>query len=264
MEFRELLTSRVPPLKMKVCASCVRSSRIYRSETRTLLSDVAVKFEIAEMQMIRWMYSVSMKNKRTSEELRKLVGVKPITTVIEVVGWDGMNMWWGKWWKTDWKIKVEGIRPIGRPRKTWLENVEADMAELEIDREDGFQIYRPIRGGAVRQNTIACKSRLTIILTVCCSSQRVFCLGSVRRSVSLSRLCSQRHHSRSELSMQQMFWMGARKMFRTLKCSIGKIVIGHQHLHHLLPLFHLQIVMMTARSTCYSSMQMELVTNWHN
>ena len=30
----------------------------------------------------------------------------------------------------------EGRRPVGRPRKTWLESVEADMAELEIDKED--------------------------------------------------------------------------------------------------------------------------------
>ena len=30
------------------------------------------------------------------------------------------------------KIRVEGRSP----RKTWVENVEADMAELEIDRED--------------------------------------------------------------------------------------------------------------------------------
>ena len=30
---------------------------------------------------------------------------------------------------------VEG-RPVGRPRSTWLESVEADMAELEIDKED--------------------------------------------------------------------------------------------------------------------------------
>ena len=27
-------------------------------------------------------------------------------------------------------------RPVGRPRRTWLDSVEADMAELEIDRED--------------------------------------------------------------------------------------------------------------------------------
>ena len=30
----------------------------------------------------------------------------------------------------------EGRRPFGRARKTWLDNVEADMAELEIDKED--------------------------------------------------------------------------------------------------------------------------------
>ena len=39
----------------------------------------------------------------------------------------------------DWVKKcmeIEGIRLVGRPRKTWLESVEADMAELEIDKED--------------------------------------------------------------------------------------------------------------------------------
>ena len=29
---------------------------------------------------------------------------------------------------------VEGRRPVGRPRKTWLESVEVDMAKLEIDK----------------------------------------------------------------------------------------------------------------------------------
>ena len=31
--------------------------------------------------------------------------------------------------------RVEGRRPVGRPRWTWLESVEADMAELEIDKD---------------------------------------------------------------------------------------------------------------------------------
>ena len=34
------------------------------------------------------------------------------------------------------EYRVGGRRPVGRPRRTWLESVEADMAELEIDRED--------------------------------------------------------------------------------------------------------------------------------
>ena len=31
---------------------------------------------------------------------------------------------------------VEGRRPVGRPRKALLDNVEANMAELEINKED--------------------------------------------------------------------------------------------------------------------------------
>ena len=34
------------------------------------------------------------------------------------------------------EYRVEGRRPVGRPRKRWLESVEADMAELQIDKED--------------------------------------------------------------------------------------------------------------------------------
>ena len=40
------------------------------------------------------------------------------------------------WVKKCMGYRVEGRRPVGRPRNTWLESVEADMAELEIDKED--------------------------------------------------------------------------------------------------------------------------------
>ena len=39
------------------------------------------------------------------------------------------------WVKKCMEFRVEGRRPLGRPRRTWLESVETDMAELEIDRE---------------------------------------------------------------------------------------------------------------------------------
>ena len=40
------------------------------------------------------------------------------------------------WVKKCMEFRVEGVRPVGRPRRTWLESVEADMAELEIDKEN--------------------------------------------------------------------------------------------------------------------------------
>ena len=120
------LTSRAPPLEMKgrVYASCVRSSMTYGSETRSLLVDVGLKFERAEMQMIRWMCGISLKDRRTNEELRRLVGFEPITTFIR----SGRLRWYGHvmrkgdedWVKKCMEYKVEGRRPVGRPRKTWL------------------------------------------------------------------------------------------------------------------------------------------------
>ena len=96
MKFRELrpfLTSRAPPLEMKgrLYASCVRSSMTYGSETRPLLIDVRLKLERAEIQMIRWMCDISLKDRRTSEELRRLVGVEPITTFVR----GGRLRWYG-------------------------------------------------------------------------------------------------------------------------------------------------------------------------
>ena len=68
------------------------------------------------------------------------VGVEPITTFIR----SGRLRWYGHvmrkgdedWVKKCMEYRVEGRRPVGRPRKTWLESVEVDMAEPEIDKED--------------------------------------------------------------------------------------------------------------------------------
>ena len=72
--------------------------------------------------------------------MRRLVVIELIITVIR----SGRLRWYGHvmrkgdkdWVKKCMEYRVEGRRPVGRPRKTWLESVEADMAELEIDKED--------------------------------------------------------------------------------------------------------------------------------
>ena len=78
-------------MKGRVYASCVRSSMTYGSETRPLLVDVGLKFERAEMQMIRWMCGISLKDRRTNEKLRRLIGVEPITTFMR----GGRLRWYG-------------------------------------------------------------------------------------------------------------------------------------------------------------------------
>ena len=147
----EVPTSRAPRLEMKgrVYSSCVRSSMTYGSETMPLLVDAGLKFERAEMQMIRWMCGISLKDRRTNEELRRLVGVEPITTFIR----SGRLRWYGHvrrkgdedWVKKCMEYRVKDRRPVGRPRKTWLESVEADMAEMEKECECYEEEVQPYR-----------------------------------------------------------------------------------------------------------------------
>ena len=76
-------------------------------------------------------------HERQKENRLRLVGVEPITTVIRL-RWYGhvMRKSDEEWAKKCMEYRVEGRRPVGRPRRTWLKSVEANMAELEIDRED--------------------------------------------------------------------------------------------------------------------------------
>ena len=120
MKFRELLsflTSRAHRMEMKaqVYTCCVRSGMTYGSETMPLLVDVGLKFERADMQMIRWMCSVSMKDRRTSKELRRLLGVEPITTVIRSgsLGWYVMREGDDDWVKKCMEFIVECRRSVG-------------------------------------------------------------------------------------------------------------------------------------------------------
>ena len=40
------------------------------------------------------------------------------------------------WVKICMEFGVESRRPVGRLRRTWLESVKSDMAEVEIDKKD--------------------------------------------------------------------------------------------------------------------------------
>ena len=88
IKFRELLpflTSRAPPVGDERSSVCQLCQKQHGGEARPLLVDLGVKFERAEMQMIRCMCVISMKDRRTNEELRRMVGVSLSQLSLEVV-----------------------------------------------------------------------------------------------------------------------------------------------------------------------------------
>ena len=143
-KFRELmpfLTSKAPSLKMKgqVYSACVRSGMTYGSETWALKVEHEEKLNRAEMRMIRWMCGVSLRDRKTSAELRQKMGVEAIADVVR----RGRLRWYGHvvrkeendWVKKVMSFNVEGTRPSGRPKKTWQTTVLADMRILSINHE---------------------------------------------------------------------------------------------------------------------------------
>ena len=86
-KFRELspiLTTRgaSPTLKGKICSACVRSVMIYGSETWPVKVEDMQRLDRAERMMVRHMCGVTLKARKSSEELRQRLGIERVTEVV--------------------------------------------------------------------------------------------------------------------------------------------------------------------------------------
>ena len=68
-------------LKGKIYSACVRSVMIYGSETWPMKVDMQ-RLERAEKMMVRHMYGVTLKARKSSEELRQRLGIESVTEVV--------------------------------------------------------------------------------------------------------------------------------------------------------------------------------------
>ena len=138
---KEILTMRRLSLKLrgKLYVACVRSVILYGSETWAVKVDQVRKLERVEMRMVRWMYGVSLKERRSSEDLRAGMGIEGILMVLR----RNRLRWFGhverkedeNWVKKCRTLEVEGKRRRGRPEKTWDEVVKEDMTAWGLSRE---------------------------------------------------------------------------------------------------------------------------------
>jgi hypothetical protein len=137
-------------IKGKLYVSCVRSCMIYGSETWPVKAEHEAKLARAEMRMIRWMCGVSLREKIPSVKLRERMGVEPIKEVIR----RNRLRWFGHverkddedWVKRCTSFEVEGPKPKGRPKKTWMELVRNDMVSKGLRREDAQDRVKWRRG----------------------------------------------------------------------------------------------------------------------
>ena len=141
-DFAPILTDKCisHTLKARVYAACVRSVMLYGGETWPMKKELEGLLGRAEMRMIRWMCRVSLREHRTSEELRRNMGLESITEVLsrERLRWYGhvMRKDDTSWVKRCMTFDVGGKRPRGRPLASWEETVRNDRESRGLKEDD--------------------------------------------------------------------------------------------------------------------------------
>src|SRR5260221_9119354 len=108
---------------------------VYGSETWAMKVEDMRRLE---RMMIRWMCGVTLKDRKTNEELLGRLGVECVFDVVQ----HGRLRWFGhieRKNEDDWvaacrDMVVEGEK--GRGRKTWHECVAEDMRKLKLRKEE--------------------------------------------------------------------------------------------------------------------------------
>jgi len=98
--------------------------------------------QIAEMRMVRWMCNIEVKDRVPSKELRERLGIDDIISILQ----QNRLRWYGHvlrkkdtgWVKKCMEYEVDGSRPRGRPKRTWIEIVQKDCQTRNLNREDAM------------------------------------------------------------------------------------------------------------------------------
>ena len=142
MKFRELsgvLCGRKWSKKMKgrVFKACVRAAMVYGGETWVMRKEEEGVLQRAERAMVRMMCGVKLKDRKSSMELRSMVGLSE-----DIVTWVRRSRlrWYGHVLRRNegvgirraLEFEVEGVTGRGRPRLGWREQVEKDRVKAGL------------------------------------------------------------------------------------------------------------------------------------
>ena len=94
------------------------------------------------MRMVRWMCNVKVKDRVPSKEFRERLGIDDIVLIVQ----QNRLRWYGHVLReedTDWvkkctEYEVEGFRARGKPKRSWIEDVQKDCQVRSLNREDAM------------------------------------------------------------------------------------------------------------------------------
>ena len=140
-EIAGLLCNQRIPLRSRsnIYHACIRSVMLYGAETWPLTQRLERVIVSCDRRMLRYMSGVRLQERVASKEVARRCGLRQITDVLRT----SRLRWYGHVRRReegealatvrDWT--VQGRRPRGRPRKTWMDNVREDMRSLNLTDE---------------------------------------------------------------------------------------------------------------------------------
>ena len=143
-ELAGLLGMRCIPLKKRasVYDACIRSVLLYASETWPLTQSLENTIRSCDRRMIRHMAGVTLRDRVASNELLLQCGLTDVLKVISV----RRLRWYGHIARREstealgrvFNMEIDGRRPPGRPKKTWLNCVEQDLCKINATKQEAL------------------------------------------------------------------------------------------------------------------------------
>ena len=135
-----LLTSKHVSLKARgrVFDACVRSALLHGSETWAPAAADLQRLRRNDRAMVRWICGVKPQDEVTTDVLYAKLGIREVTEALRT----RRLRWYGHVSRSTSHInkvvgmEVPGARGRGRPRKTWLDCVKADIGACGLDGID--------------------------------------------------------------------------------------------------------------------------------
>ncbi|XP_057306914.1 uncharacterized protein LOC130645075 isoform X1 [Hydractinia symbiolongicarpus] len=132
-ELLPLLTSRVLSIELKgrLYEACGRSVMLYGSETWAVKQEDLDCLDRSDMRMVRWMCNASLRDRKSSDELRNRLSIRRIKDVIQIrrLNWLGHleRMKGDNWVRKCRDLIVPGAKLRRGPRKTLQEVIRTDL-----------------------------------------------------------------------------------------------------------------------------------------
>jgi len=136
-----LCDRRMPTgVKGKVYRTMVRPVLIYGSEAWTLRRPEEERLERTEMRMLRWILSLTLRDRKRNNDICRILGVACITDKVR----EARLRWYGHIQRREedecvkriLEANVDGQRSRGIQRRRWIDVVNYNMEDLQLNVED--------------------------------------------------------------------------------------------------------------------------------